>query len=147
MASCKKCGSSKYVKSGVVGGRQRYKCLECGCNFREGDGRAKPEIPAKLAMCILLYAMAKGSFRMMGKLFGIDHVHLYRMIRKFGESLPEPSVSDGIREMEFDEMWHFVGSKKTNFGSSKPLIVAHGEPWHGCSAVVILQPFNGSMTK
>ncbi|MDR1936766.1 MAG: hypothetical protein LBS49_14540 [Candidatus Accumulibacter sp.] len=95
---------------------------------------------AKLAMCIVLYAMVKGSFRRLGRLFGIDPAHLYRMIRRFGESLPEPEVSGGIREMPFDEMWHFIGSKKENFGSSRPLTVAQGEPWPGCSAVVILQP-------
>ena len=147
MVKCKRCCSSKHVKNGIVRNRQRYKCVECGCNFREGDARANPQTPAKLAACILLYSMAKGSFRMLGKLFGIDHTHLYRMIRKFGENLPEPSVSDDIHEIEFDEMRHFVGSKKTKFGSSKPLIVAQGEPLHGCSAIVILQPFNGSMTR
>jgi transposase-like protein len=52
-------------------------------------------------ICLLLYAMAKGSFRMMGRLFGIDPAHLYRMIRRFGESLPEPEAPSGIQEMEF----------------------------------------------
>jgi IS1 family transposase len=32
-----------------------------------------------------------------------------------------------IKEIEFDEMWHFIESKKTNFGSSKPLIVVAGK--------------------
>jgi hypothetical protein len=91
--------------------------------------------------------MAKGSFRMLGKLLEIDHAHLYRMIRKFGENLPEPEVSGGIREMKFDEMWRFMGSKKANFVSSKPLIVTQGKPWPGCSAVVILQPSEGFTTK
>jgi len=45
--------------------------------------------------------------------------------------------------MEFDEMWHFVKEKKTNFGSSRPLIVAEGEPWPGCLAIVILRPSGG----
>ena len=79
-------------------------------------------------MCLLLYGMAKGSFRMLGKLFGIDHAYLYRRIRKLGEGLAEPEVGMGIREMQFDEMWYFIGSKKTDFGSSKPWIFAQGEP-------------------
>jgi hypothetical protein len=29
--NCPKCASEKKVKSGVVKGRQRYKCKECGC--------------------------------------------------------------------------------------------------------------------
>ena len=139
MVKCKRCGSTENVKSGIVGGKQRYKCRDCGCNFREGDGRMKSQMSAKLAMCILFDAMAKGLFRMLGKLFGMDHAFLYREIRKFGGSLPEPKVAEGIREMQFDEMWHFIGSRKRSFGSSRPLIVTQGEPWPGCSAVVILQ--------
>jgi hypothetical protein len=32
-------------------------------------------------------------------------------------------------EMNFDELWFFVGSKKTSLGFLKPLIVASGELW------------------
>ena len=147
MRICKKCGSEKSVKNGIVSGKQRYRCKECGCNYREGDGRSNEKVAARKALCILLYAMAKGSYRMMGKILGIDHTLIYRWIRAFGESLPEPEVSGEIAQMEFDEMWHFVGSKKTSFGSSKLLTVAHGKLWPGCSAVVILQPSDGSTTK
>ena len=147
MRICKKCGSEKSVKNGIVSGKQRYRCKECGCNYREGDGRSNEKVAARKALCILLYAMAKGSYRMMGKILGIDHTLIYRWIRAFGESLPEPEVSGEIAQMEFDEMWHFVGSKKTSFGSSKLLTVAHGKLWPGCSAVVILQPSDDSMTK
>jgi transposase len=147
MPTCKKCASARTVKSGVVGGRQRYECKDCGCNFREGDQRTNDKVAAKKALCILLYAMAKGSFRMMGRILGIDHTLVYRWIRAFGESLPEPEVPGDIRHMEFDEMWHFIGSKKTDFGSSRPLTVAQGELWPGCSAVVILQHSSGFMTK
>jgi transposase len=147
MATCKKCGSEKAVKNGVEAGKQRYKCKECGCNFREGDERTNEKIAAKKALCVLLYAMAKGSYRMMGKLLKIDHTQVYRWIRAYGESLPEPEAPGEITEMEFDEMWHFIGSKKESFGSSRPLTVAHGELWPGCSAVVVVQPSGGSAAR
>ena len=147
MPTCKKCSSERVVKNGVVAGKQRYHCKECGCNFREGDKRTNEKVAAKKALCILLYAMAKGSYRMMGRILGIDHTLVYRWIRAFGENLPEPEIPGEIQQMEFDEMWHFIGSKKENFGSSKPLTVAQGELWPGCSAVVILQPFSGSTKK
>ena len=137
--TCKKCGSGESVKNGMVKGKQRFRCKNCGCNFRVGDSRTNERIAAKKAMCILFYAMAKGSFRMMGRMFGRSHSLIYRWVRAFGEALPEPGVPGGIEEMEFDEMWHFVGSKKTEYGSLKPLTVVHGEPWPGCSAVVILR--------
>ncbi len=60
----------------------------------------------------------------------------YRWILDEADKISEPGVSGDITEMEFDEMWHFVGSKKTKNGSSKPWIVAQGELWPGLSAVV-----------
>ena len=147
MPTCKKCGSGQAVKNGVVGGRQRYRCKECGCNYRVGDRRTDDGTAAKKAMCVLLYSMAKGSLRALGRIFGRSHTLIYRWVREFGEGLPEPEVSGEVREMEFDEMWHFVESKKTSFGSSRRLIAAHGEPWPGCSAIVMLRPSGGSTKK
>jgi transposase len=144
---CKRCGSEKAVKNGVVAGRQRYRCKNCGCNFRQGDERTNDKVAAKKALCVLLYAMAKGSFRMMGRILGIDHTLVYRWIREFGESLPEPEVPGDIQEMEFDEMWHFIGSKKENFGLSKRLTVVRGKLWPRCSAIGILQLSNDCTAK
>jgi len=49
------------------------------------------------------------------------------LVVEAGTQLSEPQISENIKHMEFDEMWHFVKSKKTNFGSSKPLTVVSGE--------------------
>jgi len=147
MPSCKRCESEKTVKNGIVSGRQRYRCNECSYNFREGDNRTNEKIVAKRALCILLYSLAKASYRMMGRILGVDHVQVYRWIQEFAETLPEPEVPNDIMHMEFDEMWHFVGSKKTEFGLSKPLTVAEGELWLGCSAIVILKHSDDSTKK
>jgi transposase len=147
MPTCKKCSSARSVKNGIVAGKQRYRCKECGHSFREGDNRTDSGVAAKKAMCYLLYATGKASFRNLGRIFRTSHSLIYRWIRAFGEGLPEPEVDGEIKEMEFDEMWHFVGQKKTSFGSSKPLTVAHVEPWPGCSAIVILRQSGGSTTK
>ena len=147
MPNCKKCGSETVVKNGFVAGKQRYHCKGCGCNFREGDSRTNERIAAKKALCVLLYAMAKGSYRMIGRILRIDHTLVYRWIREHGESIPEPKVTGEIKHMEFDEMWHYIGSKKESFGSSKLLTVVQGELWPGYSAVVILQPSGDSTIK
>ncbi len=147
MPKCKKCGSTTAVKNGIVAGRQRYKCKACGCNFREGDDRTNSKIAAKKALCFLFYAMSKGSYRMIGRILNIHHTLVYRWIRAFGEALPEPKIAGDIMQMEFDEMWHFIGSKKTSFGSSRPLTVAHAELWPEYPAIVILQPSNDFTTR
>ena len=39
----------------------------------------------------------------------------------------KPKVPNDIKEIEFDEVWRFVGSKKTSFGSLEQLIAVHGK--------------------
>ena len=147
MPVCKNCKSAQVRKNGIVAGKQRYRCKECGLNFREGDKRTNENVAARKALCILLYSMAKGSFRMIGRILGIDHSLVYRWIQEFGYSLPEPNVPNDVKHMELDEMWHFVHSKKEEYGSSKLLTVVQGELWPGFSAIVILKPSNGYTTK
>ena len=147
MPECKNCKSKKVVKSGNVRGKQRYKCKECGYNFVIGDGRTNEKIMAMKALCVLLYSLGKGSYNMMGKLFGRNRSLIYRWIREAGINTEEPTIDGTITQIEFDEMWHFIESKKRNFGSSKPLTVAAGELSPGFSVVVIAQHSNGSTTK
>ena len=52
-----------------------------------------------------------------------------------------------IQEIEFDEMWHFIQSKKEKSGLSKPWIVVQGELLPGHSVVVMRQHSSGSMIK
>jgi len=127
MPNCKNCKSDNIIKSGKVNHKQRYKCKDCGYHFVEGDARTNEKIAAKKALCVLFYSLGKGSFRMLAKIFNTHPSLVYRWIVEAGAALPEPQVADDIKHMEFDEMWHFVKAKKTNFGSSKPLTVAGGE--------------------
>jgi transposase len=116
---CKKCGLHKAVKSGVIGGRQRFRCKNCGCNFRFGDKRTNERTIIKKALCILMYSTSNYSYRRLGKLFQTDHTLIYRWIREFGEHLPEPKTSEEIKQLEFDELWHFIGLKNENVETLK----------------------------
>jgi len=115
-------------------------------NFIEGDGRTNEKIAAKKAMCVLLYTLSKASFNGLARIFDTWPSLVYRWIVEAGAKMPDEAIPGDIREMEFDEMWHYVGSKKERFGLSKRLIVADGELWPGCSAVVILKPSSGFTT-
>jgi transposase len=135
------------VKNGKVRGKQRFRCNECRFNFVEGDARTNEKITAKKAMIVLLCSLGKASFNLLARLFDTWPSQVYRWVVQEGLALPEQEVSGTIKEMAFDEMRHFVKEKKTHFGSSRPLIVAQGEPWPGCSAIVILRPSGAYMTK
>ena len=140
MILCKRCSSEKIVKNGIARGKPRYKCKDCNLNFVEGDKRSKESMVVKKALAVILYSLGKASFGMLGKIFGHHRSLTYRWIKAEMAKLPEPEISGNIKQMEFDEMWHFIGSKKTKSGSSKQWIVAQGELLHGLQVIVMLQP-------
>jgi len=140
--SCKKCGSPSFVKNGIVRGLQRYRCQNCGCNFTATPKRGRSQ--ATKALAVLLYSLGKASFRWLGKLLGVSDVSVYRWVRQAAEALPEPQVREEIREMELDELWHFLHAKKTSAGFGKPMIVAHGVVSPGRWVAVIVLPLGDS---
>lgn len=147
MNCCKKCRGQELVKNGHIRGQQRYKCKSCGCSFIFGDKRVKPEAAAKRALAVILYSLGKASYGFIAKLFGVTRAAVLKWIRKEGALIDRPKVSSNIKEIEFDEMWHFIGSKKTSCGSSKPWIVLQEKLSHGCSVVVALQHSENSIAK
>ena len=118
MVQCKDCQGDKLVKNGIVRGEQRYRCKGCGLNFIEGDKRKRETAVVKKALCVLLYSLGKTSFSMLGRILGHSPSLIYRWIVEAMNNTPEPAIDGEIEEIEFDEMWHFIGSKKTKYAPS-----------------------------
>ena len=85
-------------------------------------------------------------------------IHIYYMYLDINQNVRQLSYKGNIGGLVEKEgtfickFSHWTDSalcwiKKTSAGSLKPLIVAHGELWHGFSVVVILQHSNDSTTK
>lgn len=147
MIPCKNCHKTNTIKNGYVRGKQRYQCHQCHYNFVVGDARHKASTECKKALSVILYALGKSSFGFLAKLFGVSRTTTYYWIRDIAATTSEPVIADNIQAIDFDEMWHFIQSKKRNSGSSKPWIIAQGELLPGDSVVVMLQPSNGCMIK
>ncbi|AVP88031.1 hypothetical protein phytr_11170 [Candidatus Phycorickettsia trachydisci] len=109
---CKNCSENKIVKNGNVRGKQRFKCKICGYNFVEGDGRIRYATSIKRAFAVILYALGKASYGFIAKLFGVTSPAVLRWIKKEATTIQEPRINSTIRNIEFDEMWHFIQSKK-----------------------------------
>jgi transposase len=95
-------------------------------------------------LAVLLYSFGKASFRWLGKLLDVSAVSAYKWVRQAAEALPEPEVREEIREMELDELWHFLQAKKTSVGFGKPMIVTHGVVSPGWWVAVIMLPLSNS---
>ena len=88
-----------------------------------------------------MYSLGKASYGMIGRLLGVSTVAVYKWIRTAALTLPEPEIPGTIQEMELDEMWHFLQSKKENGGCGKRMIVLDAAVLPGWWAVVTLLPF------
>jgi transposase-like protein len=117
---CRKCGSSKSVKNGKRGGKQCYKCKDCGFQYtqEESFGRSEPERNKAIALYLLGLSM-----RAVAKLFRVNVSTILYWIRSFAIKTSEKPTPQGPVIIELDEMWHFIKSKKTSAGYGR-LIVA-----------------------
>ncbi len=147
MITCKNCQHTHTVKNGVVRGKQRYQCRACGDNFVLGDERHSHATAVKNAFCMILYSLGKAAFGVLAKLLSVSRTTTYYWIRQAAAGTDEPTMAPDIQEIECDEMWHFIQSKKDRSGLLKPWIVAQGEPLPGYSVVVMRQRSNDSMIK
>ena len=145
---CRYCGSEKTYKSGIIKGKQRYKCKDCGKNFLETDGRSKQTTIAKRSLAVMLYTFSKASYNFLAKkIFHCSPTTIMNWVKKASAEEKMPKITEDIEEIEFDEMWHFVGSKKTKNGSSKQWIVKQEKLLPGLQVTVMLQPSKNCIAK
>jgi transposase-like protein len=115
MCKCKFCKSDICIKYGKARGEQRYKCKICEKTFIRGDKRViRNEVAENLA--IVLYSTGKASYRFIGKLLGISYFAVYKWIKDCAEKYGEVKIRQEVREIEIDEMWHFIQKKVTSAG-------------------------------
>jgi len=131
MVECKNCKSTNTVKNGIKRKKQRYLCKECGYNFVLGNAHRSPQKIAKKALVVLLYSLGKGSYSMLAKIFGVTNGTIHNWVVEVAKALPKVEIPPDIAEIEFDEMWHFIGKKNENYGSSKRLTASQVEWLHG----------------
>jgi hypothetical protein len=71
------------------------------------------------SLVALLYSQGKGSYGFIGKLLNKSRSTIYRWVKETALYLSNPVIDDNIKEIEIDEIWHFLNRKKTKYGFSK----------------------------
>ena len=118
---CKKCNCTVSVKNGIVNGRQRYKCKECGYNYTV-ERRSTEYSKEVKKRALQLYLEGLG-FRSIGRILGVSNVSVLNWIRSFGEEIQVlQGDSKAIKYVELDEMHSYIGNKKTTVGFGLLLI-------------------------
>ncbi len=118
--NCPRCNSSSHKKNGIVGGRQRYKCHDCGYNYTV-ELKSTAFSASVKRQALQLYLERLG-FRSIGRVLGVSHVSVQRWIKKFGQELEDLKSENEISIVEMDEMHTYIGNKQNISGSGLLLI-------------------------
>lgn len=84
--SCPNCSSESYVKSGIVGNRQRYKCKSCNYYFTVNKiGKKIDEYYVNKALQLYLEGL---STREIERILGVSHVSILNWVKRYGIKRP-----------------------------------------------------------
>src|SRR5918998_5677377 len=135
---CKRCESAKYVKNGLMRGKQRYLCKDCGLAFTDTSGRGKPL--ALKAAAVLLYVSGL-SINRTAKLLGVSTATIQAWLEQFARAYAQKPEPEGRAVViELDEMRHYLKKSPNRSGSGRLGIVLQASWWTGNAAVVTKPP-------
>jgi transposase-like protein len=78
---CPSCNSQKYIKSGVINDRQRYKCKKCGYYFTVNKaGKKIDDYYVNKALQLYLEGL---TYREIERVLGVSHVSVMNWVRKY----------------------------------------------------------------
>jgi transposase-like protein len=86
MKICPNCSSENQIKSGVISGRQRYKCKDCNYYFTvEKMGKKIDDYYVNKALQLFLEGL---TYREIERILGISHVSILNWVKKYNIKRP-----------------------------------------------------------
>lgn len=108
---CPKCKSEEYAKSGVVKGRQRFRCKQCGyffTVFKEG----KSIDPYYVVKALQLYIEGV-TLREIERILGVSHVSVMNWVRQYQISRPvHLDYHPTYKVLSHKELIDFLGERE-----------------------------------
>lgn len=84
--TCPNCGSKKYIKSGIVSNRQRYKCKSCNYFFSVNKiGKKIDDYYVNKALQLYLEGL---TYREIERVLGVSHVSIMNWVKKYNIKRP-----------------------------------------------------------
>ncbi len=86
MKICPSCSSENQIKSGVINGRQRYKCKDCNYYFTVNKiGKKIDDYYVSKALQLYLEGL---TYREIERILGISHVSIMNWVKKYNIKRP-----------------------------------------------------------
>ena len=135
--NCPKCSSEHIVKNGSrQNGKQNFKCLPCGRQFVENPSKHY-KIPQETRDLVDRLLLEKISLAGIARATQVSERWLQYYVNDKYEAAPQEVIVKPKKKYrltaECDEMWSFVGNKKTSGGFGWPstgtLVKSSGFMW------------------
>ena len=111
---CPRCGSNRYIKDGMIKGRQRYECKQCQYHYTVAK-RSNERPPETRLLALNLYLEGMG-FRAIGRVLNVSNTAVLGWIKKAGSGVALTPQEEPVEVVEVDEMHTYVGQKKVTAG-------------------------------
>jgi transposase-like protein len=118
MIQCPKCHrTERQNRAGKTeSGSQRYRCMFCQIKYTPHPKPwAYPEEVRQKAIQLYVDGM---NLRRIGRHLGVHHRTVSLWVQAAAAQLPDPPVPAQVKEAELDELFSFIGEKKTKSSSS-----------------------------
>ena len=105
------------MKRECLAGSQRYRCMHCQRKYTPEP--KQQGYPMSLHERALEMYVDGGNFRRIARHLKVNHQTVANWVTTHAEALPEAPVPEEVNEAEMDELFTFIGSKKTRSTSSR----------------------------
>ncbi|REJ61219.1 MAG: IS1 family transposase [Bacteroidetes bacterium] len=114
---CPKCQSQDYVKSGIIKGRQRFKCKDCNYYFTvQKMGKRIDDYYVTKALQLYVEGV---SYREIERVLGISHVSVMNWVKTYGIKRPQhnDNYHPTYKILKHEELAKFMGCSENVKGS------------------------------
>jgi transposase-like protein len=116
---CPKCHDTlKQYKNGkTAAGSRRYRCFQCQHSYtpkKKAHGYSD-----ELRQKAIRHYVDGMNLRRTGRQLGIHHQTVANWVKEYAEKLPDAPVPEKVQTAELDELFTFIGDKKTGSTSSQ----------------------------
>jgi len=110
---CTKCQSERFVKSGILRGKQRFKCKDCGRHFMLNLSQtvdAEDEKKRLVRQAFMLYMAGFSTHKIAAMLGSVTHVTVMNWLRRYGRGLAQIRSTKTAHLVTLKDSHHIRGS-------------------------------------
>lgn len=106
---CPKCNAADFTKSGIIAGRQRYKCKKCAYHFSVNKlGKSIDKYYVVKALQLYLEGI---SLREIERILRVSHVSVLNWVKEYGIRIPERhNYRPTYKVYNHEELVRFIAS-------------------------------------